>query len=154
MVNPYLALDSIVSKMKLISGFVTAMGSSANISAYKDAFPDTGTVANAIHHAPCPSALVYYRGFTPKNMSGMRETWGHEYVIALKPGPGGLGEAVAALFNGVPTGQSQTFNYCVLYAGLAPMGSASGQRMPLVIDPNSGAYIEYFEIAFTLADSH
>lgn len=137
---------AIVTKLKLITGLVTLVGTTSKITAYDDSFAGSTNLFDALFAMPHPSVMVAWDSTTlPRNR------WEHAIDIYIMPGTGATPAAIAdAIMDGTATGDALRFYDMRLHSSCDPMHFRSLSRVPLAVRPD--AVIEYFKLSFTLAE--
>lgn len=106
MVEPSTILDAVVDLLADIPGVLTLMDSdSSNIYSYTPAFPGAASLETALSDMQVPSILVAYEG----GQTGTDTiAWTHTLSIFAMPN-GEVLSLLAAIVDGIPTGQSYKF---------------------------------------------
>lgn len=152
MIKPDDLLDNLVAALQAVPDLVRAMGSEADrIFAYKDVYPVSNSLRDAIMTLRSPSIMVAWNG---ASLAGEIQRWRHRIGIYVRAGlevaedpedddvtPLGFNGICYHLWNGRKTSSDLPIKYLTIHASCNPMNPAEITR---VVDEQG---IDYFEFA-------
>lgn len=138
---------AIVTKLKLVSALVSALGSSTKISAYTDSFASYASLMDAVSAMPAGTVLVTWDSTTQDG----RGQWEHGIDVYIRPSTTASGEVIVDyILDGTATGDPLRVYDMPLHASCLPMRFRSLSRFPLAV--TADAVIEFHKLSFSLVE--
>lgn len=158
MVNPDTLTDKLVAMLATVPDIMLALGSSAAINGYKDAFPSSGNLRQAILQQPLGSILVVFMGTDRARFPGDRSgAWSfrHKFSFMARAArdAGSYAAIWSAFVNGVPWLGPLPLFRTEIDAACDPMDREGpiAQRNSLLVSLD-GETLDYFEFQATLIE--
>ena len=116
-------IDALVTQLKDIPALVAAVGGDADrIFAYKDAYPLSVSLRDAIYAQPTPSVMVAFEA-RRRDKNGDWPTIRHDLLVAVRPGSvAGYASIAALITEGTPTGAGLPMYTLEVHPDCLPFG--------------------------------
>ena len=151
MINPRALVDSSISRLQSISGFVAALGGNATrITAYAEVYPQRASVLQAVQTMLPGSALLIWLSSGPGNF-GRNEVWQHSFSLILRApedAPDAYYDLWRQFCNGVPAGGNQNLRNINIHPHVWPMNTPRIDRKSMITGEQTS--LDYFEITYSL----
>ncbi len=146
MIESEVLVGNLVAMLKLIPALVAELGSASNILAYKDSYPQSNSLPEALHTMPAPGVLVVWQGVVPAQLGA--ERWGHQ--ISLMVRGANYSKIFRQVTEGVPTGYSLPLMQIEIHEACESMNMV----LPTIERQTDVEGYDYFQINCTFIEKH